>query len=257
MFQFEPKETIPITRQIDDPADTDTYYVRAYVRDAKTDELLNTVDLTDMTDQRFVGTVEAPHDPTGNGRYISITTKVFTDAAYTTESPMKAREMFVYLVQARWKFPFGGGGGSDVSYEKIRKVVQEELEKIPRAEPAKPVDLSPVLKAIDRVKRIVELFEIPDMPKFPEIKMDKVDLSPVILAVDNLRKEVSRLENADFTDVKDELSGLTKAVEDLFNKNLKQDIVFKLLAEKDEGAKEEPKPEYQPINFKDYFKSKK
>jgi len=252
MFQIEPKESIPITRQIEDPADTNTYYVRAYVRDAKTDELLDTVDLTDKTDQRFRGTVEAPHDPTGNGRYITITTKVFTDAGYTTESGLYGRVEQAFLVQTRYKFGIGGGGGADVSYERIRKVVQEELGKLPKTEipKQKETDLKPVLKAIDGVKRIVELFEIPEFPKFPDIpKPEKTDLSPVISVINSLKTEVSKLKDTDLSDVEDKLSGLMKAVEDLLNKDFKQDIIFKLVTEK----QQEEKPTAEPINFKKYF----
>lgn len=212
-MQIEPKQNFVITRQIGDPAETATLFVMAFIRDAKTDDLLNSVALTDKGDQRFRGTVEAPADSSGQGRYITICTKVFTDSNYLTESQLYGREEFTYLVQERPRANFGMGGGADVNYEKIRKMIKEELGLLPKPEKVefpripqpKDVDLKPILKAIENIK-------------FPEIpKQEKTDLSPVLKAINNIDiPEAVDLSQIDFSEVRDIVSGLVNKLDDFY-----------------------------------------
>jgi len=174
MIQLDPQEIFVICRQLDDPTDTNKYYVRAYIRNAKTDELLDTVDLTDQGDQRFRGEYQVPADVSGEGFYITITTKVYTDSGYTNESPNYAREENQYLVQKRYNPILGSGGGDHTDYKKVRKIVQEELKKvrIPKA------DLGPVIKTIKGIK----------IPKQKEI-----DLTWIGKEINSLKKEIRNL----------------------------------------------------------------
>src|SRR3990167_6396837 len=100
MLQLSPGEYFAIVRQLADPNDTGTYYVRAFVRNARTDTLLDTVNLTDRTGQRFSVEWQVPSS-TSDALYIAVTTRVYTDSAYTTLSTDYSQEMEVYLVEDR------------------------------------------------------------------------------------------------------------------------------------------------------------
>jgi len=62
MLQVNPRETYPIVRQLADPLDTGTYYVRAVVRNARTDETLETLNLTNKGSGRFLYNYQVPAD---------------------------------------------------------------------------------------------------------------------------------------------------------------------------------------------------
>ncbi len=141
MLQLEPRENYTIVRKLDDPNDSDTYYVRAFIRNSKTDALLDTVDLTDKGEGRFTGNWQVVADTVGLGIYIDITTRVYTDSGYTVINEKYADRQDQYLVLARYNpvFGNGSGGGRDIDYKKVRKIVQEEIAKIPPVEiPAFP-----------------------------------------------------------------------------------------------------------------------
>jgi len=220
MLQLRPTEIFPISRQLEDPTDENTYYVRAYIRNLKTDTLLATIDLEDKGDQRFYGTWEVQADPSGEGYFISVLTKVFTDANYTQESPIYARTEQIYLVQERWNPVFGGGGGSGVSYSKIRDIVKEELKKIKIPKPKNVVkyntvrekveiDLSPLKREIEKIKEEIKKIDIPKPKEInlsalvekieevknnvQEIKMPETDLSPVVKELERLKMFLIRM----------------------------------------------------------------
>lgn len=182
-LQLRPTETFVITAQIPDPNDSNTYYIRAYVRNAKTDELLTTVNLTDQGEQRFRGTWEVPADPSGEGFYVTITKKVFTDAPYITESPRYGRDEQLYLIQERYNpFLAGGGGGSDINYKTIRKIIKEEIEnKIPK------IDLDPIIKAIQETQKRIETIEFPVIDLSPLIELTKLNSKEIINKIGAIR----------------------------------------------------------------------
>lgn len=176
MIQIQPQEQFPIVRKLGIPNDSNTYYVRAVLRNSITGVIiqvngLNYVNLTDTGSQRFAKTISAPTDPSGNGLYVDITTSVYTDSGYTTLAfDTYSDELSSYLIQQRWNMALGmgGGGGEGISYKKIREIVKEEVSKI------EEVDLSGVKGAIVAVAE-----QITKLPK-PE----KLDLSPVLKKID-------------------------------------------------------------------------
>ena len=263
MSQFEPKEYIPITKQITDPLETSTLYVRAYMRNAKTDVLLDTIDLTDKGDQRFRGEVEAPHDPTGNGVYITITTQVFEDSGYTSASSIYPINEESHLIQTRPTINLGGGG-ADVNYDKVRRIIKEEIDKIPEVEIPRHeiVDISPLLKEIKSVKADINNISIPEMPKIPEFpkipKQEKVDLQPILNKLKDLEssviKTIGNIPKSKETDLKP----LLKSVKSLKN-NIKDSMEFNLVVngKKTESDKEEEEEKpVQLVNFKKYLTKK-
>jgi hypothetical protein len=171
-MNVNPNSSLRIIRQLSDPYDSGTYYVRAVVRNSATGDVLDTIDLTDSGSQRFVGTYQTGADASGSGFYIDVTTYVFTDAGYTTASENYSIESNVYHVIQQWNHAAGLGGGLDVNYEKVRRIVQEELGKLVIPEPIQPRDLTPELLGIERrLKESVGAIKIPEQKE--------VDLEPV------------------------------------------------------------------------------
>jgi len=207
MTQLEPREYFPITRQLDDPTDTNTYYVKAFIRNARTDELIDTVELNDLGDQRFAAEWQVPEDPSGEGFYITITTKVYTDSGYSNESPNYAREQNQYLVQKRYN-PVLGKGGGWVDYDKVRRIIKEEVEKTKELK----VDIKPVVKELEKTKKAVSKIEIPKPERVDYKKIEKKieeEVEKAIIAIKNIY--IPKPEKVD-------LSGLEYGIEELDRK---------------------------------------
>ncbi len=129
-MQLSPRTQFAIVRQIEDHTDSTTYYVRAVIRNAQTDVLLDTINLTDRGSQRFSKNWLVPADVSGTGFYVSILTSVYTDSGYTTKSQNYADKMETYLVQERYNpnIHMGSvGGGSDINYKTIKKIVEDVI----------------------------------------------------------------------------------------------------------------------------------
>ena len=128
-MQLNPGETFAIVRQLADPNDAGTYYVRATIRNARTDTLLATKDLTDRGGQRFSVEYQVPSS-TSDALYIAISTRVYTDSGYTTLSTDYGQEIQTYLVETRSKHFGGGGSVLKVDYEKIRGMIRESIDTL-------------------------------------------------------------------------------------------------------------------------------
>lgn len=125
-MQLRPNEQTGIVYLISDTTDNNTYYVQAIIRDTKTGSVLSTTNLTQDSNngRRFFATVQAPTDPSNQGRWVDITVTVYIDSGYSTKSPIYPETLNTYLVQERWSTVFGGNGGVDVNYEKIEKLLK-------------------------------------------------------------------------------------------------------------------------------------
>ena len=244
-MQIEPQKKFIICRQLDDPLDVDTLYIRAYIRDAFDDSLLDTVDLTDKGDHRFRYSWQVVADGSGQGRYITITTKVFTDSGYTSESDVYGRQENEYLVKVSWNEVFGHGGGADINYKKVRKIIKEELEKIPKDElpEIKETDLTLVLRAIRAIK--IPEAQIPDKVDLEPIKnqiqvvkkaiediyipeQEKLDLSPVLGEMEKIKvkEDLKKLFDPIFAEIKKMTNDLQKEFEKTTFITMKQEKPF-------------------------------
>lgn len=177
---LQPQSSFPIVRQIANHLDTDTYYVRAVVRNADGDAIA-TVDLEDKGGQRFQRRWRVPVDASGQGSYISIITSVYTDVGYTTKSPNYGDEENTYLVFDRVRGT-GGGGGGGLDTATLRRIVSEELAKLPQPEPLEipeppryEMRWQDVLASIDEVRDMVA--------RIPTEKV-MIDLQPVLARID-------------------------------------------------------------------------
>lgn len=165
---LQPLEDFVVARGLEDHTDSTTYYVRAVIRDAKTDVVITTLDLTDQGDgHRFTKKWQVPADQTGLGFYILITSSVYEDSGYTTKSQNYGDKYETYLVQQRMN-PLlgGGGGGADLDYKRVRKIVEEAVSaKLAEAPQPEPVNLDffrqPILNALSGLRNDIQAVDIP------------------------------------------------------------------------------------------------
>ena len=184
MIQIRPGEYLPISRQIADSSDSTTYYVRSYIykRKGSVEVLLDTIDLEDKGSQRFSYNYQVPQD--ADDYYLSIITKVFTDSGYTTLSDMYGATEETHLVAERWGLQFGSGGGeAQINYNKIKKIITEEIGKIEKPQEQKEIDLSSLINRLERIYKLVDV-EVP--------KLETVNLAPVIRAIEDTKKDIQK-----------------------------------------------------------------
>lgn len=145
MIQLRPGEQFPITYRISDPSDSTTYYVQAKIYNSRTNTLLDTVNLADQGNGVFRQNWQVVGDSSDQGLFIDINVNVYTDSGYTAVSSNYQQENRQYLVQERVNtHRFGGGGGGvDIDYKKIKKIVDEAITNI-----ATPRDYSEKLTEI-------------------------------------------------------------------------------------------------------------
>jgi len=203
MLQINPESKLPIVRQLDNPSDNTGYFVRAVVRNSLTQVILKTTDLTDAGNGRFEGSYLVPP---ADGTYFDITTKVYSDAGYTTQDTIYADENVQYLGAIRWSLQYMnyGGGGSDIDYKKIRKIVEEEVGKITTLTSDEVAVIvsnasGKIRKAIEDTHKAVSDIVIPEV-KIPEQK--EVDFTDVenkiqeaIALIEMLKSETEELDD--------------------------------------------------------------
>lgn len=198
---LQPQKAFTVVRQIANHLDETTYYVRAVIRNAYTDELIETLDLTDRGAQRFSKNWQVPADPSGEGHYISIVTSVYTDSGYTTKSENYGDEENTYLVQDRSGWSHGRGGGA-LGISDIRRVIREELDKLEKPEGVDYDRLKPA-SSKDRTDEILAAIRA----NKPE-KAEKVDLTPLLQAIDGAKQAIEAKEVTPATDLSDLASRL-------------------------------------------------
>jgi len=207
---LQPREQFAIVRQLQDHTDSGTYYVRAVVRNSRTDAVIDTVNLTDRTNRRFTALWQVIADTSGQGLFVDICTSVYTDSGYTTKSENYGDESETYLIDNRQKAT-GGGASGDVDYKKIKKMLSEAIStiKIPDQKeiemPEYPeTDLSMVHEQLESIISLVTAIPLPE----------KVDLQPVLDAIDmsedRIRQSVLDIPEAPKVDFEPVLEAIKK-----------------------------------------------
>lgn len=182
-----PQSTLRIVRQLTDPLDVGTNYVHAVIRNSTTGDIVATLNLTDKTSQRFTGEYTTSPDISGMGYYLDVTTTVYTDDAYTTKNANYAIEAHTYFIhQERVHL---GGGGADVNYEKIRKIVQEILDGQEKQETPTVKDVTPEIQAMeqrikDSVTSAVASIRFPEQVR-PDLDSVVAQVSTVVEGIGN------------------------------------------------------------------------
>ncbi len=182
-MQLKPGETFTIVRQLDNPADAGTYYVRAIIRNSRTDVIIETLNLDNKGSQRFTKSWQVVPDSSGEGFYIDIETRVFTDSGYSTYSDIYGKENKVLLVADR-PLNLGGGGvdmSVDVDYSRIGKMIADGIKQ--NKPQAKETDLSGIMSRLGQIT--AQIAEI----KQPE----GVDLSPITSAIADIKKQIGEV----------------------------------------------------------------
>jgi hypothetical protein len=197
MVQLQPQKNFTVVRQIADHTDTATYYIRAVIRNAYTDEIITTLNLEDKGGQRFKKDWQVPADPSEEGFYISIITSVYEDSGYTTKSGNYGDEENTYLVFDRIRANRGGGGGGpDIS--SIRRVVKEEIESAKPKEELKGEEKKPEPMRWDEILKAVSALS----EKVSDIKpAEKVNLDPVIFGLHKIIEAIRDKEVTPKTDL--------------------------------------------------------
>mgnify|MGYP007071570321 FL=1 len=238
MLPLRTSANFTVVRQIANHLDTDTNYVRAVIRNAYSDAIITTLDLTDRGAQRFSANWKVPQDPSGEGFYVSIVTSVYTDAGYTTKNQNYGDEETTYLVTDRDRV--GGGPGmvnSGVDSRTVRRIFQEEFAKAreedeeeePEEEEEEPMDFTPILSAIIASNKDLKASLKP-------VKPEKVDLKPVQEQLQQVLTAIAEKEVTEPTDLGPVLEKLTDSDE---NNDLTRQEVVELVKENTESLKKE------------------
>lgn len=228
---LQPGNSFTVVRQIENHLDAATNYVQAVIRNAYTDAIIDTLQLTDKGSQRFSKNWQVPADSSGQGFYISIVTSVYTDSGYTTKNPNYGDQENTYLIQDRVL----RGGGTGIDAYTVRKIIQDELAKnAPSFDalygtlgalqrevnriPKESVSLDPILTALKEME-IPEMDMKPMMDCMDEMKqmiMDKdvtPDLSPVLSKLDMMMEdETPEMNHEEMCDKMDALAMDVKAI---------------------------------------------
>lgn len=269
MIQINPREYFPIVRELEDPFDAGTYYIRAVVRNSKTNATIETVNLTDQGSNRFQYSWQAPADTSGQGLWIDVTTTVYTNSGYTTKSDVYLKETEAYLIAQRVN-PFlnmGGGGssGENIDYARIKKIFLEAVAKIEPAELF--VNLEAVLSSLSDIRLKIENikpFEKADFQpikdvinsastkllshissletKVSAIKIVPTNFTTVLTAIAEISKLISAIDLSIIgTDIKKEISENLKELKESAEKRIEMVVVNREDFSKAIIAEQQPK----------------
>jgi hypothetical protein len=129
---------------------------------------------------------------------------------------------------------FGSGGGVDVDYKKIQKMIDGAVSKIPKPIEPKEPDLVPISEGLQALLIEIRAIKIPETEKvdlgpvldqlkvvkksITDIEFPKTDLTPILAKLNEIEKGVVMIEQGQ-EDIKDtHLDGVKKLVEDGIDK---------------------------------------
>lgn len=243
---FQPYRDYIATRQIYNERDFGQKYVKLWIRDADTDEaLVDGAEMTESTDEvgRFKYKYRLPGDPTGSGRQLRVITVVYTNDGYTERDLNYQVEETDIIVRDMFVLGGGGGGGSDCDYEKIKKIVKEEIAKI---KPCEKTDLSSIKKDIKDAKKSIlsQINAIPETDITP-IEVMINELAKAIASVpqpkdfdysrlDEVKELVSKLEKSPKIERLKDLLEMKKAVRELNLTSKIEGLLYEILDKLDE-----------------------
>ena len=136
-----PLQYFPISRVLPDPSDITVYYVMAEVRNGNTGVLLSSVKLLSQGGQIYTGSYRAPALASSQGLFLTITTRVYTDNAYSVPSQIYGNDQDTFQVfdqannaiimaqqiAATVAGSIPDNSPADVNYKKIEKLVVAAL----------------------------------------------------------------------------------------------------------------------------------
>ncbi len=191
--------------------------MQAVIKSAVTRAVLATVSLTDRGNGYFDYEWRTIVDKDGQGTQITIVTSVYADSGYTTRSDSYGDKGEAYTILDIQRLA-GGGGGGDVDYKKIEKIVSKVIGDVESTETPE-VDLSPVLEGLKKLQKLVGAIEIPEIEIIPEHVCDD---APILEAISKLSDAVQNIPT-DTPDAVDLSPVLDKLDEQGRNMETKQD----------------------------------
>ena len=196
---LQPQQNFTIARKLANHTDATSYYVQAIVRNALTDEVLATLNLVKkINEQRYTKDWLVPADPSGFGLQVTVETSVYTDSDYTLKSENNADEIDDHIIRDDISKKHGGGGfrgytGPDTS--DIRRIMREEIEKIPKVEiPPFPTPEKVELRWTDVLEAIKDVRSAIKEPQ-------AVDMTPVLSAISQVEQAIASKEVTPPTDL--------------------------------------------------------
>lgn len=224
---LRPQKNFTVVRQLANHTDTATYYVRAVIRDAFTDEILATLDLDSKGGQRFSKAWLVAADVSGQGRDISIVTSVYTNSGYTTKSENYGDEENTHIIENA-NF-MGGGvsmGGGKLDSATIRRIFVEEFKKIKEEDTKEPEGATEapepedtrLIEKLDEVLTAVKAINIPEVQQ-----SEKVDLQPILNGMSTIYNAILDKEVTPPTDLNEVKTIATNIVDS--NRQLAERVI--------------------------------
>lgn len=187
-----PLQYFPISRVLPDPSDATVYFVMAEVRNGSTGVLLASVKLLSQGSQIYSGVYRAPALASSQGLFLTVTTRVYTDAGYSVPSTSYGNDQDTFqvfdqtnqtIVAAQQIAAIVAGSipdnsPADVDYKKIEKIV---LKLVGEVVGALKSELAVVHSRIDSLDFKTDL-----APVLRAIEAKNVDMSPVLAAVQHI-----------------------------------------------------------------------
>lgn len=204
---LQPQKNFTVVRKLSNHTDATTYYVRAVVRNALTDDILATLNLVKKTgEQRYAKDWQVPADASGQGLQITIETSVYIDSDYSIKSDNYGDEITDHVIRNDNR-RLGGGGGVD-AYT-IRTIIQDELDK---RKPA-PIEFPEIPTPKEYEMRWDEVFGAVAEVRDAIDRIPKTDLTPVYNRLDTLERAINEKEVTPPTDLTPVLEKLNEVSE--------------------------------------------
>lgn len=214
MFSLQPYEYFTLFIQLDDHTDTerDNYFVQSVVRNARTSELIATVNLDSKGEGEYSKPWQVPADASGLGLYIKVVTTVYTDSGYTTKADRYGQEGETYLIADRHQ---PHAGGSSVDYKKIQLMIDGAISKIKIPEYKIPtLDLSPVLGEISRLYKALN-----ELPRYKDSAKELNDIGEAVSALSPMLKALDKPEKElDLSPITEKIQELSSIITELGNR---------------------------------------
>lgn len=160
MLILEPVKQFLVSRHLNNPSDTGTYYCKATISNSITGATIDSFNLTNNGSKYFSKSWMTPNDSSGTGLQITISITAYDDSGYTVESVVYGTDKKDYIVRSlagsRVFGGYAGPGRGDFDYEKIANILLEKVKggiKIPEQ---KEYDDSLILDELDVIKNKIE-----------------------------------------------------------------------------------------------------
>lgn len=216
MLGITPGTNFPVVRKLGDPADTNTNYVLAVVRNSASGDTLKSIRLTDQGGQRFTGfyAVGSAED-----FYIDITTTVYTDSNYTVKSDVYTEENDTYQVKTSWGLQFQNsgaiGGGTDINYKKIESLIKDGLKTLKFLTVA---DIDPLISSIKS-----ELLN--------SFNTKHADLGFTLESIFDKLKDIEMPETTDITPLSKAIAEIRTLINSFKDKKIPTDEILQILTD--------------------------